>query len=428
VFGNFASTWQPSTGAASSTRSVGAQVWALSEGVLNQVPSQYQGAIRAQWVDIADDGTFQATLTLKDTAATPGAYGVYTYGAGGVTNAAQEKSIALDYTETAVASASVKSATAKDGLTVTASGSKLGAITGAYAALIETGTESAVTSGGGFLAMQYVRSITGGAFSIDLTAAADELDRTKSYEVIVWKQHTMPNADTIYARGAVAIRDAEWDALVAPTFSPSIEVFLADGRTPATGKALKAGDTVVVKGSGYDPAANIGGRGVPIPKDLPQGTYVVFGNFASAWQPSTGAASSTRSVGAQVWALSEGVLNQVPQQYQGAIRAQWVDIADDGTFQATLTLKDAAATPGSYGIYTYAAGGVVNAAQEQSVALNYGDAAGLAATVKTATAKDGLTVAAAASKLGDIAGAYVAVIEKGTEADVTAGGGFLAMQ
>ncbi|WP_205820246.1 MULTISPECIES: HtaA domain-containing protein, partial [unclassified Microbacterium] len=271
VFGNFAADWKPSTGASSASRSVAAQAWALAEGVLNQVPSQYQGAIRAQWVDIAADGTFQATLTLKDTAATPGSYGVYTYGAGGVTNAAQEQSVALNYGNAAGLTATVKTATAKDGLTVTAAASKLGDIAGAYVAVIEKGTEADVTAGGGFLAMQYVRGITGGAFSVDLTAAADTLDRTKSYEVIVWKQHTMPNADTIYARATVPVSDEQWNAI------------------------------------------------------LPEGPA-------------------------------------------------------------------------------------------------------LGATVKSATAKDGLTVTAAATKLGSIPGAYVALIEKGTEADVTASDGFLAMQ
>lgn len=210
--------------------------------------------------------------------------------------------------------------------------------------------------------------------------------------------------------------------------SAAIEVFLADGVTPATGVALRAGDRIVVKGSGYDPTANVGGRGVPIPAHLPQGTYVVFGNFGADWQPSTGAASSTRSVGAQAWALAEGVLDQVPAQYQGAIRAQWVDISADGSFQVTLTLKDTPTTPGSYGVYTYAAGGVRNADQERSVALDYRIAPTLTASVESATAKDGLTVTAAAAKLGAVTGAYVALIEAGTEADVTAGGGFLAMQ
>ncbi|WP_197020503.1 HtaA domain-containing protein, partial [Microbacterium sp. Cr-K32] len=428
VFGNFASAWQPSTGAVSSSRSVGAQTWALAEGVLNQVPAQYQSAIRAQWVDIAADGTFQATVTLKDAAATPGSYGIYTYAAGGVINADQERSVALNYTETPTVSTAVKTATATDGLTVTASGTKLGAIPGAYVALIEKGTEANVTGSGGFLAMQWVRPISGGVFTVDLTAAADKLDRTKSYEVIAWKQHSNPDASTIYARSTIAVTDAQWESLQPAPVSAAIEVFLADGTTPAAGVALKAGDKVVVKGSGYDPTANVGGRGMPIPQHLPQGTYVVFGNFGSTWQPSTGAASSTRSVGAQAWALAEGVLNQVPAQYQSAIRAQWVDIAADGTFQATLTLKDAAAAPGSYGIYTYAAGGVINADQERSVALNYGDTSVITSTVKSASMKDGLTITAAASKLGAITGAYVAVIEKGTEGSVTAGGGFLAMQ
>ena len=430
VFGNFASTWQPSAGAASATRVVGSQVWALAEGVLNQVPSQYQGAIRAAWADIAADGTFQTTLTLKDAATAPGAYGVYTYAAGGVVNADQERSVALNYAETPVVSSAVKAATATDGLTVTASASKLGAVTGAYAALIEKGTEADVTADSGFLAMQFVRNVSGGAFSIDLTAAAKDLDRSKSYEVIVWKQHTMPDASTLYGRSTVAITDVQWEALLPAPVSASIEVFLADGTTPVANTPLKAGDKIVVKGSGYDPTANLGteGRGVPIPKHLPQGTYVVFGNFASTWQPSAGAASTTRVVGSQAWALAESVLNQVPSQYQGAIRAQWVDIAADGSFRATLTLKDAATTPGAYGVYTYAAGGVVNADQERSVALNYGDTPVVTTSVKAATAKDGVTVGVSASKLGAVTGAYAALIEKGTEADVTASSGFLAMQ
>lgn len=111
-------------------------------------------------------------------------------------------------------------------------------------------------------------------------------------------------------------------------------MFLADGTTPAAGARLQAGDEIVVKGTGYDPTANVGGRGVPIPSNLPQGTYVVFGNFAATWQPSHGAPSSARSVGAQAWALAEGVLTQVPAQYQGAIRAQWVDITPEGSFRS----------------------------------------------------------------------------------------------
>lgn len=73
-----------------------------------------------------------------------------------------------------------------------------------------------------------------------------------------------------------------------------------------------------------------------------------------------------------------------------------------GLVQVTLTLKDTPATPGSYGVYTYPAGGVVNADQERRVALDYRVASGLTTTVKAATADDGLTVTAAATKLGAV--------------------------
>ncbi|HCS60741.1 MAG TPA: hypothetical protein DIW46_04980 [Microbacterium sp.] len=299
-----------------------------------------------------------------------------------------------------------------------------------YVALIEAGTEADVTAGTGHLAMQYVRDISGGAFDVALNAAAETLDPSKTFEVIVWQQHTMPNADTIYARTDVTITAEQWAVLHPATDQPAIEVFLADGATPVGDTALRAGDEIVVKGSGYEPTANVGGRGVPIPKDLPQGTYVVFGDFAAHWQPSTGAASSSRSVGTQLWALAESVLDQVPAQYQSVIRAQWVDIADDGTFLATVMLKDAPAAPegGSYGVYTYGAGGVNNAAQEQSVLVNYATKPEM--TLTNATFVDGtdLVVNVDGQGFAGIAGAYAALIEEGTEADVTAAGGFLAMQ
>src|SRR6218665_402809 len=184
----------------------------------------------------------------------------------------------------------------------------------------------------------------------------------------------------------------------------------------------------VVKGSGYDPTANVGGRGVPIPSTLPQGTYVVFGNFAENWQPSTGAASSTRSVGSQVWALSETVLNKVPTQYQAAIRGQWVDISADGTFQATLTLKDTAATPGSYGVYTYGAGGVANADQERSVALDYSIAPKITVASAVTDAAAGITATVTGKDFGTATGVYAAIIETGAEANVTGSGGYAAME
>ncbi|WP_053387097.1 HtaA domain-containing protein [Leucobacter japonicus] len=169
-------------------------------------------------------------------------------------------------------------------------------------------------------------------------------------------------------------------------WAPKIEVFQADGVTPVGNTRVSAGDKLVVKGSGFDPEANVGGRGVPIPNTLPQGTYVVFGEFGENWQPSKNAASTERVVAAQGWVLTENTVDQIPTNFQSAVRGQWVELNADGSFEWTATLqnRDAskpATTNGSYGVFTYGAGGVNNASQEQAVRVNYG--APLVATTTT---------------------------------------------
>lgn len=164
-------------------------------------------------------------------------------------------------------------------------------------------------------------------------------------------------------------------------WSPSITVYEADGVTPLDENTpVYDGDKIVIKGSGFDPEANIGGGGMPIPNTLPQGSYIVFGNFAEEWQPSVGVDSTQRAVGSQAWVLSKSVLDQVPANFQGAIKAQWAELAEDGTFEATLTVgppTNRNGTPatlpenGIYGVYSYGAAGVVNADQELGVAVNY---------------------------------------------------------
>ncbi len=164
----------------------------------------------------------------------------------------------------------------------------------------------------------------------------------------------------------------------------------ADGTTPLGDTPVAVGDTIVVRGTGFDPAANVGGRGVPIPATLPQGTYVVFGSFAEQWRPSEGAAASTRKVGSQVWALAEPVLDQVPAQYQSVVRAQWTDITPDGNFEARLVVKNPAALEGGrYGVATYGAGGVSNAAQELFVPVAYDAPGTLTVTPASTTVEAG---------------------------------------
>ncbi|KQT99480.1 hypothetical protein ASG53_01000 [Sanguibacter sp. Leaf3] len=93
MFGKFADTWKPSAGAASSTRVAGDQKWALSDAAFALVNPAYQPAIAGQRAVIAPDGTFTTTLTVKEKATgwpESGNLGVYTYAAGGTTNADQE--------------------------------------------------------------------------------------------------------------------------------------------------------------------------------------------------------------------------------------------------------------------------------------------------------------------------------------------------
>lgn len=166
-------------------------------------------------------------------------------------------------------------------------------------------------------------------------------------------------------------------AFAQETPAPEITVFRADGVTPVGDTAVNAGDTLVVKGSGFDPTANVGGSGIPIPSTLPQGTFVVFGNFADNWRPSEAHASSTRVMhkDARIWALAEGVLNQVPAPFQSNIREAWAPIDDDGSFVAEVSAisPEQPLADGNWGIYTYPAGvgTAPNPRQELAVAITF---------------------------------------------------------
>ncbi|MBN0039202.1 HtaA domain-containing protein [Cellulosimicrobium cellulans] len=225
-----------------------------------------------------------------------------------------------------------------------------------------------------------------GTFEARLTAGS--VDAVGRYGVYTYGAPGVTNAaQELYAPVAFTIEPP------APVWEPEIAVFAEDGETPLGDTEVSVGDTIVVKGSGFDPAANVGGRGVPIPATLPQGTYVVFGSFAEQWRPSEGAASSTREVGSQVWALAEPVLDQVPPQFRSVIRAQWTDIAEDGTFEARLVVKNPAALEGGrYGVYTYGAGGVTNADQELFAPVAFDVPASLTVTPAAATVEAGETV------------------------------------
>ncbi|MGO1435774.1 MAG: HtaA domain-containing protein [Canibacter sp.] len=158
-------------------------------------------------------------------------------------------------------------------------------------------------------------------------------------------------------------------------WEPKIEAYLADGVTPLGTTPVYPNDEIVVKGSGFDPTANVGGRGVPIPSGQPQGVYVVFGNFQDTWKPSEGAASSNRVVGDQKWLLTSETVEAVLPRFQETVKEQWAENTE-GAFELSLTaseiIKDGEPATGNYGVYTYAAGGAdPNEDQELMVPLSF---------------------------------------------------------
>lgn len=287
----------------------------------------------------------------------------------------------LSVTPTTVADPSVATT-----FTVTGSGFVGdGAADGAYVLLGPASTwhGEGPLPGAGWIAQGWVQAsqIVDGAFTTTIVAPAGTLTAGVAYQVATSAAHALSATNrSLDAFAAITVPSPEPTTPTEPTeptepttppttppapvFTPSLAAFAADGTTPLGSAPVTEGASIVVRGSGFDPAANVGGRGAPIPATLPQGTYVVLGRALDAWKPSQGAPSTARKVADQRWALASSVLDQVPSQFQSAIRGQWVDVATDGTFTATLTVKDAVLAGGRFGVFTYAAGGTVNATQE----------------------------------------------------------------
>ncbi|WP_405496628.1 HtaA domain-containing protein [Nocardia sp. NBC_00511] len=166
--------------------------------------------------------------------------------------------------------------------------------------------------------------------------------------------------------------------------NPSIELFAADGVTPLGAAVVHPGDRIVVRGKGFDPAANTGGLPVPVPPGVPHGTFVTFGAFSPQWRPSEGAPTAARGLARAdtAWVLSESALQRIPQaplDLQRTVRKQWIPLAGDGTFTATLEVAKPAKMPadGVYGVYTYGAAEAVNASQELATTVRFDPAPGV---------------------------------------------------
>ncbi|WP_123738712.1 HtaA domain-containing protein [Salana multivorans] len=432
VLGSFLPTWKPSEGVAGTARKTVDTKWAVTDATFAGIPPQYQGTVAAQRAVLGADGTFTTTLEAKSFSSglAGGVWGVYTYGAGGVNNASQELTVPVDYRGERPTEPVFEPAIQvflEDGTTPYTGepvydGDKLVVKGTGFDPSVNISTRPPVTVGdaagnyvvlGSFLpawkpsegaqstarkivdqrwamtdatfdnlSSAYVNAVRGqrvvlgtdGTFSATLEAKSFSTGLAGG----VWGVYTYPAGGPTNAVQELTVPvDYRGERPTEPVFEPAIQVFLADGTTPYTGQSMEPGDTLVVKGTGFDPAANVGGMGQPIPANLPQGTFVVFGNFSPTWKPSESAASSARqsTTASRVWALAESVLDQVPTAFQPAIRASWADIAEDGSFTATVTLQNPTtlATDGAWGIYTYP-GGVgtpANPAQELSVPVTY---------------------------------------------------------
>lgn len=282
-----------------------------------------------------------------------------------------------------------------------------------YAGLIERGHEADVSAGGGYAAFaQPFPTVAGGQTSFELTAPVANLDRSKQYEVLVWKLHSQPDASTILARADVDLTPAQWNDLIPAT--PQVTVSQTSGLDP------EATTEVTVRGTGFFPhAPETSGARPPLAGKF-TGVYVTFGSYAKAWQPSTGAAASTRVAIDQKWAVPAESMATIGGAAAGAI-----ELSADGTFETTLRVSknDAKAlADGTWGVATYPGGGAKYAPFETLTPVAFAaPKAAVAPTVRSADA-NGLAVDVALGKISlqaADAGVYVALIERGTEASLS---------
>ena len=211
-------TWRPSTGGVNNTdrKGISTQGWFADD--TNCVAPD-------RWT-IAEDGTASFskdfTITKSDLGTPPeGArYAVYTSGGGGGTQAVNELSVNLMFPEFA---ANVTNATTA-GLDVSFAISGIDpSIAGAYGAIFDKAAMSSATGmGADYVAFKmppFVQLVNGAA-EFSLTAPKAKLDRTKEYVAVIWKQHSDPVTENIYAISDIAVTDAQWNTVFAAEPKP----------------------------------------------------------------------------------------------------------------------------------------------------------------------------------------------------------------
>lgn len=195
-----------------------------------------------------------------------------------------------------------------------------------------------------------------GAFATQLTVS--ELDAAPAEAA--YGIRTFAGGGATYAPFSTFTEIEFADAAPAPT--PTLSVSQTSGLDPE-------GATITITGENYSTDAQaIHGPSA----GQPAGVYAQIGWLAGGWRPSEGAAAATRSNAYSVWV--QGVNSASPY-------LQWTDNGD-GTADFTWEVEidkaalDAKRLDGAtLAVFTVGAGGVVQAANEQSVAISFAEPA-----------------------------------------------------
>ena len=167
------------------------------------------------------------------------------------------------------------------------------------------------------------------------------------------------------------------EAGAAPTFRPHIEVYLADGVTPSGVPASMPATSWWSRAAVSTRTPTPADSSLPVPPGVPNGTFIAFGAFAPKWRPSQDARNRhAPPADSACNGRCRDALARVPSapfDMRRTIRQQWVPLAADGSFTAKLKASTPKEIPAGarWGVYTYAAAGAVNAAQELSVPVSY---------------------------------------------------------
>lgn len=283
AFGYFAEVWQPTANAPATARKTFDTKWAVNAEDMTTI-----GGVNAGAIEVKPDGTFSTQLWVSEedvsALASGGRFGVYTYPGGGAKYAPFETYTPMTFAQPPVApgvAASVTEATA-DGIKVKTDLSNIVSTTGAYVSVIEAGTSGELTQDNMGLAVDWVTParFTDGAATSTLSVPKAKLDRTKQYEVVAWKGHTLPTSETIYGTAPAAVTEAQWNTVfpAAPSVTTTTKLTASPVSTPT--KHLP-NDTEVTLTAQVTPS-NVGG------------TVVFFDNgkaIGSAQQVKSGKAS-----------------------------------------------------------------------------------------------------------------------------------------